>query len=114
MYLNFNYETTILIRKEEEELNDVIEKYKALVTYIKSYDFENLPTLKFPKEDAEFLRIACEKQISKTPANIRNVTFVGSVRISFQRGECPYCKVYVDTDDAPNYCTECGQKLEWC
>lgn len=56
---------------------------------------------------------ALEKQLEKQPKNIEKITFDGSIRGNFKNGECPCCRAYVDTDDDPNVCGECGQRLGW-
>lgn len=63
----------------------------------------------------DFSRVkeALEKQIAKQPINIKKISFSGSIRETFRNGECPLCKAYVDTDDDPNVCSKCGQKLSW-
>lgn len=94
-------------------MNTTEEKYEALVQYIEAYDFNNLHTLAFPKEDEEYLRLACEKQVPKKPIKIKEVEFKGSMRNIFKSGDCPGCKTYVDTDDDFKFCGECGQKLWW-
>lgn len=94
-------------------MNEIENKYEALERYIGAYDLDNLPTLIFPKEDAEYLRFACEKQIPKKPMDLKHIEFKGSMRNQFARGDCPCCDACVDTDDDFKFCSECGQKLAW-
>ena len=59
------------------------------------------------------IMLALKKQVSQKPKNAKTVKFTGCRRPIFISGECPTCFNYVDTDDDPKFCSECGQKLEW-
>lgn len=74
--------------------------------------YKGEPTL----EQLKALKIAYEaldKQIATIPNDVKSIKFTGSVREQFKNGGCPCCDDYVDTDDDSNFCSECGQKLEW-
>jgi hypothetical protein len=81
------------------KMKEIEEKYEALLRYIEAYDFKNLPTLMFPKEDAEYLRKACEKQIPKKAKKY-------SVSVNGNYG-CPVC----GNVGRLNYCSSCGQRI---
>ena len=85
-------------------MSEVEEKYEALARYIKAYDLDTLPTLMFPKEDAEYLLLACEKQIPK------------KVNIEYDdEFTCPTCGETTEDYDVTTLkvCPECGQNLKW-
>jgi len=42
----------------KNEIREKIEKYDALIRYTENYDYKNLPTLMFPKEDKSYLLMA--------------------------------------------------------
>jgi len=43
----------------KNEIREKIEKYDALIRYTENYDYENLPTLMFPKEDKHNTFLKC-------------------------------------------------------
>jgi cobalamin biosynthesis Co2+ chelatase CbiK len=81
------------------KMKEIDEKYEALSRYIEAYDFKNLPTLMFSKEDAEYLLEACKKQIPKKAKRY-------SVVLNGNCG-CPVC----GNVGSLNYCSKCGQRL---
>lgn len=65
------------------------------------------------KFDFGRVKEALEKQIAKSPNDIKSIEFTGSLREQFKNGLCPCCNNAIDTDDDFKYCSECGQKLKW-
>lgn len=63
--------------------------------------------------DFKRVKEALEKQKAKTPQEIKNIEFTGSIREQFKNGICPCCNNVIDTDDDFNFCSECGQKIQW-
>ena len=51
---------------------------------------------------------ALEKQIPKKPITKQ----LGS-DIEVTCPVCNYCRIYMDSTKGNNYCSECGQKLDW-
>ena len=91
-------------------MNEIEEKYEALSRYIEAYDINNLPTLIFQKEDAEYLRMACQQQAPKKAIEIRDRhNFKGEV--IYKDGYCPICKN--EMSSAYHYCNKCGRKIDW-
>lgn len=71
-------------------------------------------TLCTPLGRAAFTAIEdVNKQIAKQPAEIKSIDFPGSVRPFFKEGNCPCCDSFVNTDYDMNFCSMCGQKLNW-
>lgn len=79
------------------------DKFEALARYTAHYDYENLPLLRYPKEDGPFLQEACEKQVAK-PVKA-NKKYAGILY-------CPCCKRHV-RKDYDVYCSGCGNKLNY-
>lgn len=91
-------------------MNEIDEKYEALARYIKAYDFKNLPTLMFPKEDTEYLYMACKKQIPSKP-----------IIEPWSPARCPSCNAELSEFIGDGYykhwygkkVCDCGQQLKW-
>ena len=60
-------------------------------------------------DEASIMAInALEKQIPKKP-KMRHLKPYDS----YNDGQCPNCKAYVNEDSGNNYCPNCAQKLDW-
>lgn len=78
------------------------EKFEALARYIENYDYNNLSTLMFPKEDSRFLLEACDKQVAE------------HVRLNEGMGilYCPHCE-RACRKGYDLFCSGCGKKLKY-
>lgn len=85
-----------------------VDKYEALVRYMRHYRSIDLPVLDFPLSDKQWLLEACEKQIPKNPYYRREEDAEGYA--------CPVCDMGVTVDHGrirDAFCSHCGQALDW-
>lgn len=54
---------------------------------------------------------ALEKQLSKKV--IYEASFINNGFTRYRMAKCPCCEKWYNSIDENNYCTGCGQKLEW-
>lgn len=92
----------------------MIDEVERVVKYIRSCREAGIDvTITIDKSRSHLVLNALEKSIPKRPKNIHLVKFAGTIRPSFKSGECPSCNTPVDTDDDLNFCSECGQRMDW-
>lgn len=91
--------------------NERVDKYEALVRYMRAYRSIDLPLLDFPLSDKKWLIEACEKQIPNKVVEFGKYGF-----------KCPCCNedLGLEREDIliydmtpPKYCDNCGQMLNW-
>ena len=90
---------------------DLAEDYRMVLHEAKSMGCNEIKALyNIPLKNMEMIVQALEKQIPKK-VQLRHIRkFDG-----FDDGECPTCgnSVSRDCDGTDNFCTDCGQKLDW-
>ena len=93
-----------------ENLNEIKENFKVILIN-KNLDGKASDDVKELEFDFDRAINALEKQIPKKPINYDKHYY-----------KCPYCEqdlsvdddsIYIYEDTMPNYCTNCGQRLDW-
>ena len=61
------------------------------------------------------LKEAVEKQIPKIPVNLQDHYFSETYDYDYTSFNCPCCGEELTSDEyhQPNFCPNCGQKLDW-
>lgn len=102
---------------DEKKVREAIEILKSL-TYVRKRTLAALPTS--ARKDSlynneitalETAIKALEKQLTKR-VNYEGA-FINSGFTRYQMAKCPTCERWYSSNDEINYCSGCGQKLDW-
>ena len=90
-----------------ENLNEIKENFKVILIN-KNLDGKASDDVKELEFDFDRAINALEKQIPKKPKMRHIEKYDG-----YNDGWCSCCEAYVIEENNKNFCSECGQKLDW-
>lgn len=90
---------------DEKKVRETIEDFKEIVLMSSAMGFD------ITSGQCDLIIEALEKQLPKR-VNYEGA-FINSGFTRYQMAKCPTCERWYSSNDEINYCSGCGQKLDW-
>lgn len=96
---------------DEKKVRNILYDLVKILEIAEEIETETLDFKNIPVENLEVVIEALEKQLPKK-VNYEGA-FINNGFTRYRMAKCPTCERWYSSNDENNYCSGCGQKLDW-